>query len=119
MQNNTIKKTVDEMDSAELTRWLCLFEAIDIVTVKANKVGLDLVKNNNWIKPLMFKTYIKDTYYSMLDRVCHYRNEEPRFDIPAYTIFEANVEQPIEQVSEEVIDDVVETFEEEAEVVIV
>jgi hypothetical protein len=110
IQNNTTKKTVEEMDSAELTRWLCLFEAIDIVTVKANKMGLDLVKDNNWIKPLMFKTYIKETYFSMLDKVCYNRNEEPRFDIPAYTVFEANMEEIVE---------VVENVEEESEEVLV
>lgn len=95
------------MSSAELTRWLCLFEAIDIVTHKANKIGIDLVKDNNWIKPLMFKTYIKDTYFSMLDRVCYYRNEEPEFNIPAYTVFEANIDQQEETI--EVNDETTET----------
>lgn len=107
IQNNSTKKTVEEMGSAELARWLCLFEAIDIVTVKANKVGFDLAKNNNWIKPLMFKTYIKETYYSMLDKVCYYRDEEPCFSVPAYTIFEANIEEPV-AVEEEVADDLME-----------
>lgn len=107
IQNNSTKKTVEEMGSAELARWLCLFEAIDIVTVKANKVGFDLVKNNNWIKPLMFKTYIKETYYSMLDKVCYYRDEEPCFSVPAYIIFEANIEEPV-AVEEEVADDLME-----------
>lgn len=104
IQNNTIKKTTDEMGSAELARWLCLFEAIDIVTVKANKIGLDLVKDNNWIKPLMFKTYIKETYFSMLDKVCHNRNEEPCFSVPAYIVFEANIEEPV-VVEEEVVEE--------------
>lgn len=110
IQNNSIKKTVEEMGSAELARWLCLFEAIDVVTVKANKVGFDLAKNNNWIKPLMFKTYIKETYFSMLDKVCYYRDEEPCFSTPAYIIFEANIEEPVvveEEVAEDLMEEVV------------
>lgn len=112
IQDNYTKKTVDEMGSAELARWLCLFEAIDIVTEKANKIGLDLVKDNNWIKPLMFKTYIKETYFSMLDKVCYNRNEEPCFSVPAYTVFEANIEEQV-IVDEEVTDDTIEESMEE------
>ena len=110
IQNNSTKKTVEKMGSAELARWLCLFEAIDIVTVKANKIGLDLVKNNNWIKPLMFKTYIKETYFSMLDKVCYNRNEEPCFSVPAYIVFEANIEEPVvvdAEIEEDSIEEVI------------
>ena len=102
IQDNYTKKNVDEMMSEELARWLCLFEAIDIVALQANKMKLDLSKDNSWIKPLNFKTYIKESYFSMLDKVCHYRDEIPRFDIPAYTVFEINHdEQPLECVLEE------------------
>jgi len=76
------------MASDELARWLCLYEAIDIVTENANKQNIDLNESNDWIKPLSFKTFIKERYFSMLDKVCHYRNEIPRFDIPAYSIIE-------------------------------
>lgn len=96
MEETYIVKTVDEMASEELARWLCLFEAVDIVTEKANKQNIDLNQTNDWIKPLSFKTYIKDTYFSMLDKVCHYRNEEPRFDVPAYSIIEIDNQQAVE-----------------------
>jgi len=89
-------KILDEMGSEELARWLCLFEAVDIVTEKANKQNIDLNQTNEWIKPLSFKTYIKETYFSMLDKVCHYRNEIPRFDVPAYSIVEVDNQDSIE-----------------------
>lgn len=96
MEETYIVKTVDEMASEELARWLCLFEAVDIVTEKANKQSIDLNQTNDWIKPLSFKTYIKDTYFSMLDKVCHYRDEIPRFDVPAYSIIEIDNQSSVE-----------------------
>ena len=104
MEDNIIVKTVDEMGSEELARWLCLFEAIDAVSVQATKLNVDLTKNNDWIKPLTFKTYIKETYFSMLDKVCYHRDEIPNFTQPAYNIIEVTDEieaEVIEEVTEE------------------
>lgn len=107
MENNYTAKTVDEMPSEELTRWLCLFEAVDIVTEKANKNGIDLNKTNDWIKPLSFKSYIKETYFSMLDKVCYHRNEIPKFDKGAYQIIDVVEQEVIELNVEEEIDEVI------------
>lgn len=106
MENNYIVKTVDEMPSEELTRWLCLFEAVDLVTENANKKSIDLNKTNDWIKPLSFKSYIKETYFSMLDKVCYHRNEIPKFDKGAYEIIEVT-EQEIVEAPEEDLDEMV------------
>ena len=106
MENNYIVKTVDEMQSEELARWLCLYEAIDVVTVKANKSNIDLNKSNDWIKPLSFKSYIKETYFSTLDKVCHYRNEIPRFDKGAYHIIDIIDQEIVKEVDVDVDVDV-------------
>ena len=106
MENNYTVKTIDEMPSEELSRWLCLFEAVDLVTENANKKNIDLNKSNDWIKPLSFKSYIKETYFSMLDKVCYHRNEIPKFDKGAYEIIEIT-EQEIVEAPDEELDEMV------------
>ena len=52
------------MSDEEISRWLCLFDAVNYVSAKAEKLGIDVVKNNSWIKPLAFKNYISEMYES-------------------------------------------------------
>lgn len=110
MEDNITVKMVDQMGSEELARWLCLFEAIDAVSAQASKLNVDLSKNNDWIKPLTFKTYIKETYFSMLDKVCHYRNEIPDFTQPAYNIIDVN--EVTDEIEAEVLEEITEDINE-------
>jgi len=64
MENTLKTKTVNEMSNEEISRWLCLFDAVNYVAGKAEKMGIDINKNNNWIKPLAFKNYITEMYQS-------------------------------------------------------
>jgi len=57
MENTLKTKTVNEMSNEEISRWLCLFDAVNYVAGKAEKMG-------NWIKPLAFKNYITEMYQS-------------------------------------------------------
>lgn len=54
------------MTDEEVSRWLCLFEAVNYVASKAEKLGIDINKNDSWIKPLAFKNYISEMYQSTL-----------------------------------------------------
>lgn len=65
MQQLLKKKMFNEMSDEEISRWLCLFEAVNYVSAKAEKLGIDVNKNNSWIKPLAFKNYIAEMYESV------------------------------------------------------
>jgi len=66
MENSLNKKTIEDMTDEEVSRWLCLFEAVNYVATKAEKLGIDINKNDSWIKPLAFKNYISEMYQSTL-----------------------------------------------------
>lgn len=66
MENSLNKKTINDMTDEEVSRWLCLFEAVNYVATKAEKLGIDINKNDSWIKPLAFKNYISEMYQSTL-----------------------------------------------------
>jgi len=54
----------------EYTRWLCLIEALDIISRKAVQFKMDLHnKDVDWVKPLAFQKYITERYESMVDEV--------------------------------------------------
>ncbi len=54
----------------EYTRWLCLVEALDIISRKAAQFKMDLHnKDADWVKPLAFQKYITERYESMIDEV--------------------------------------------------
>ena len=99
-ENNSTKKSIDNMSSEELTRWLCLFEAVDKVAERARELNIDINKNTKWVKPLSFKNYIRETYYGTLCTVCEERGETPNLKKPAYTSFEfflvKNRQKPVE-----------------------
>tara|TARA_R110000744_G_C19036766_1_gene526162 strand:+ start:321 stop:602 length:282 start_codon:yes stop_codon:yes gene_type:complete len=65
MQQLSKKKMLNEMSDEETSRWLCLFDAVNYVSAKAEKLGMDVNKNNSWIKPLAFKNYISEMYESV------------------------------------------------------
>ena len=57
------KQHIMSVDS--YARWLCLVEAMDIIDKTAEKLNVDLDKNNKWIKPLELQKYIKQRFHSM------------------------------------------------------
>lgn len=66
MENISNNKTIEDMTPEEISRWMCLFEAVNYVSSKAEKLGIDIDKNDSWIKPLAFKNYITEMYQSTL-----------------------------------------------------
>lgn len=66
MENKLNKKTAFKMSDEEIARWLCLFDAVNYVAGKAENIGIDIAKDNSWIKPLAFKNYIQEMYQSIL-----------------------------------------------------
>jgi len=63
-------KTTHKFKAEEYARWLCLIEALDIVTRGADRFKVDLNnKDIDWIKPLSFQKYVAERFESMIDEV--------------------------------------------------
>mgnify|MGYP001337551483 CR=1 FL=1 len=54
-----------EQDYSKLARWLCLFEAVNIIADKADKIG----QKNDCLKPIPINKYINERYPSVLKDV--------------------------------------------------
>jgi adenylate kinase family enzyme len=53
----------------EYSRWLCLIEALDHITVKAKQLKQDMEKTSEWIKPLSFQKYIDERFDTMIEEI--------------------------------------------------
>lgn len=63
-------KAKHKLKVEEYTRWLCLLEALDIISRKAQQFKVDLHgKDVDWVKPLAFQKYIVERFDSMIDEV--------------------------------------------------
>lgn len=63
-------KAKHKLKVEEYTRWLCLIEALDIISKKAQQFKVDLHgKDVDWVKPLAFQKYIVERFDSMVDEV--------------------------------------------------
>ena len=51
-----------EIDYSPLARWLCLYEAVNIISEKAEKCGY----NKDCLKPIPINKYINERYHSVL-----------------------------------------------------
>ena len=51
-----------EIDYSPLARWLCLYEAVNIISDKAEKSGY----NKDCLKPIPINKYINERYHSVL-----------------------------------------------------
>jgi len=78
MQSEPLKKYVTveakskshKLKNEEYARWLCLLEALDIISRKAYQFKMDLNgKEVDWVKPLAFQKYIVERFESMIDEV--------------------------------------------------
>jgi len=64
------KNKQHKLTVVEYARWLCLIEALDIVTKKAQLFKIDLHnKDVDWVKPLAFQKYITERFESMIEEV--------------------------------------------------
>lgn len=74
MDTNTIinielptKKTVINMTLTEFARWGALIEAVEIVSKKASRLGIDTDESNEWIKQGAIERYIQDRSVTIID----------------------------------------------------
>jgi len=65
---NKSNGTSEEMTIETYTRWICLVEALDVITQVAERKKIDL-NNNDWVKPIALQKYINERYLSMLHDV--------------------------------------------------
>ena len=78
-EDKKVKLSLDEY-----TRWLCLVEALDFISKKAQQFKVNLHdKDVDWVKPLAFQKYITERFDSMKDEVI--LNETPNNNIPCIT----------------------------------
>ena len=71
------KKKVEDMSSDEHARWLCLLEAIELVSSKMNQYGHRLQNQDvDWIKSLAFQKYINERYETMKADLVDLDNDE-------------------------------------------
>lgn len=59
------KKDVEEYDLDYLARFACLMVGVNVAADAAERLGMDLDTNNNWIKPMVFQKYIDERYEDM------------------------------------------------------
>ena len=63
-------KASHKLKAEEYARWLCLIEALEIISKKAEQFKVDLYnKDVDWVKPLAFQKYIAERFESMIDEV--------------------------------------------------
>ena len=56
-----------ETDYSKLARWLCLYEAVNIISDKAEQVGAD----KDCLKPIPISKYITERFPSLLKDLEH------------------------------------------------
>tara|TARA_R100001015_G_C4434153_1_gene30189 strand:- start:16 stop:243 length:228 start_codon:yes stop_codon:yes gene_type:complete len=59
--------TSNKTDYSKLARWLCLYEAVNIISEKADKLG----KRDDCLKPIPISKYINERYPSLLKDLEH------------------------------------------------
>tara|TARA_E500000318_G_scaffold106372_1_gene114298 strand:+ start:11121 stop:11318 length:198 start_codon:yes stop_codon:yes gene_type:complete len=50
---------MNNLTNEEEARWLCLFDAVNYISAKAEKLG---VKSESYLKPLPIEKYVKERY---------------------------------------------------------
>lgn len=86
-------KQTHKLKASEYARWLCLIEALDIISKKADQFKVDLHgKDVDWVKPLAFQKYITERYESMIDEVSMNEGIEINITKPCTTLSEPVLE---------------------------
>mgnify|MGYP003116334307 CR=1 FL=1 len=57
----------NQTDYSKLARWLCLYEAVNIISDKADKIGA----GKDCLKPIPISKYITERYPSLLKDLEH------------------------------------------------
>ncbi len=57
-----------------LARFACLYEGVNIACDKAEQLGINTIKNSDWIKPLAFQKYITDREKDMKYQINNWMN---------------------------------------------
>ena len=57
----------NKTDYSKLARWLCLYEAVNIISEKAEKIG----SKDDYLKPIPISKYITERYPSLLKDLEH------------------------------------------------
>lgn len=65
MINNSTTAPTGTKNYSQLARWLCLFEAVNIIAEKADKIG----HTKDCLKPIPINKYINERYPSVLKDV--------------------------------------------------
>lgn len=64
------KQQTHKLKCNEYARWLCLIEALDVISRGAERFKVDLNKTDiDWVKPLSFQKYVTERYESMIEEV--------------------------------------------------
>ena len=85
-------KGEERMPQSEYARWICLLEAVDLVSSKMKQLGHRLKNEDmDWIKPLAFQKYITERHESMMCELEIIDTEKDNFDFtcttsPAHTL---------------------------------
>ena len=53
---------INNQDNSKLARWVCLYEAVNIISERAEKLG----HKNDCLKPIPISKYIAERYPSVL-----------------------------------------------------
>jgi deoxyadenosine/deoxycytidine kinase len=86
----------------EYSRWLCLIEALDHVSVKAKQLKHDIEKTSDWIKPLSFQKYITERYDTMIEEVAGFENVAFEINITDPTLCTTSLEPVLQSIEEKI-----------------
>lgn len=73
----TSKGKTHTMSEYEVSRWMCLIEAVDVIDTKARQLGVK-GQGINWVKPIAIQKYIDERTESMLFEIQDDLKSEPR-----------------------------------------
>ena len=60
-----------EMRKAEMARWLCLIESIDLIEKKCSEMNVTM-SEDFWIQPIAMQKYMDSRFETMMDEVNHH-----------------------------------------------
>ena len=60
-----------EMGKAEMARWLCLIESIDLIEKKCSEMNVTM-SDDFWIQPIAMQKYMDSRFETMMDEVNHH-----------------------------------------------
>ena len=60
-----------EMRTAEMARWLCLIESIDLIEKKCSEMNVTM-SDDFWIQPIAMQKYMDSRFETMMDEVNHH-----------------------------------------------